>query len=99
MQLLFLQDIVVIFALSILVILCCHRLKIPSIVGFLLTGVLVGPHGLRFIQDAAIVETFAEIGIVLLLFSIGMEFSLKKIFEYRRFFFIGGAIQVILTLL
>jgi len=95
----FLQDLVIIFALSIAVILGCHRLKIPPIVGFLITGVLVGPHGLGFIKDSSVVEVFADVGIVLLLFAIGLEFSMTKILEYRRFFFIGGAIQVFLTFL
>jgi|694.fasta_scaffold01500_6 CPA2 family monovalent cation:H+ antiporter-2 len=94
-----LHDIVVIFGLSILVLLICHRMRIPAIVGYLLTGVLCGPHGLGLIHDEADVETLATIGIVLLLFIVGMEFSLKKIFEYKRYFLIGGFAQVILTVL
>lgn len=94
-----LREMVIIFGLSIAVILACHRLKIPSIVGFLLTGVLVGPHGLGLIQNVDDVDILAEIGIILLLFSVGMEFSLKKIFEYRRFFVIGGLTQILLTVL
>lgn len=92
-----LREIVIIFGLSIAVILGCHRLKIPAIVGFLLTGVLAGPHGLGLIQKVEDVDILAEIGIILLLFTVGMEFSLKKIFEFRRFFLIGGLAQVLLT--
>lgn len=99
MELSFLREIVIIFSLSIAVILLCHRLKVPAIVGFLLTGVVVGPHALGVIKEVANVEVFAEIGIVLLLFSVGMEFSLSKIFEYRRFFLIGGFTQVGLSVL
>lgn len=92
-----LRELVIIFGLSIAVILACHRLKIPAIVGFLLTGVLAGPHGLGLIQKVEDVDILAEIGIILLLFTVGMEFSLKKIFEYRRFFVIGGFTQIFLT--
>lgn len=99
MDLPFLREIVLIFSLSIGVILACSRFKIPPIVGFLLTGVLAGPHGFALMNSVDDVETFATIGIVLLLFTVGMEFSLKKIFEYKRYFLIGGAAQVGLAVL
>lgn len=99
MEIPLLREIVIIFALSILVILLFHRLKIPAIVGFLLTGVLAGPHGLGLIKNAEDVDILATVGIVLLLFTVGMEFSLKKIFEYSRFFVLGGLSQVLLTIL
>jgi monovalent cation:H+ antiporter-2, CPA2 family len=94
-----LPEMITVFGLAILVILVCHRFKIPAIVGFLITGVMVGPHGLGFINAVDDVDFLATIGIVLLLFCVGMEFSLKKIFEYKRYFLIGGAIQVCLTVL
>lgn len=99
MEIPLLREIVIIFGLAILVILACHRLKIPAIVGFLLTGVLAGPHGLGFIKAVHDVDFLATIGIVLLLFTVGMEFSLKKIFEYRRYFLIGGTAQVLITVI
>jgi K+:H+ antiporter len=91
------QDITVIFALSIGVLLICHRLRIPSIVGFLITGILCGPHGLGLIDDLDDVQTLANVGIVLLLFTVGMEFSIKKLLEYKRFLLIGGVLQVLFT--
>lgn len=94
-----LKDIIIIFGLSIVVLLLCHRIHIPTIVGFLFTGVLCGPHGLALISNPLNVETLATIGIVLLLFSIGMEFSLKKILQLKRFFLLGGSLQVLLTVL
>lgn len=99
MEIPLLKEIMIIFILSIIVILFCYKIKLPTIVGFLITGVLVGPHGFGFIQDVYDVEMLANIGIVLLLFSVGMEFSVKKIIEYKRFFFIGGVLQVFLTTL
>lgn len=92
-----LDEIVIIFSLSILVLLLCHRLRIPTAVGFLLTGVLCGPYGLGFIKNIEDVQTLADIGIVLLLFTIGLEFSFNKIFLYKRFFLLGGTLQVVTT--
>ena len=94
-----LKDIVVIFSLSVAVLLVCHRLKIPAIVGFLFTGILAGPHGLGLVAHVEDVSTLSEIGIVFLLFSVGMEFSFDRLKEVKRYFFIGGGIQVSLTIL
>ncbi len=92
-----LPEIVMIFLLSIAVLLFCHRIHLPNVVGFLLTGMLCGPHAFGLIQDEAEGQILAQMGIVLLLFTVGMEFSFKRIFEYRRYFFIGGLLQVGLT--
>lgn len=94
----FLQQSVTILAAAVAVILVCARLRIPSVVGFLLTGILIGPSGLRLVGDPAQVELFAEIGVVFLLFSIGLEFSLERLRQIRRFFFLGGSLQGALTL-
>ena len=93
------NDIVVIFGLSIAVLLLCHKIKLPSVVGFLFTGVICGPHALGLVKGEADVQTLASLGIVLLLFTVGMEFSFKKILESKRFFVIGGGLQVFLTVL
>ena len=97
MEIPILKDLLVIFALSIGVLLVCHRLKIPTIVGFLLTGVICGPQGLQLVESTEYVDRLANIGIIVLLFIIGLEFSLKRIIEFKRFFLIAGPIQVILT--
>jgi CPA2 family monovalent cation:H+ antiporter-2 len=93
----FLRDAVVVLAASIAVLLLCARFRIPSVVGFLLTGILIGPSGLRLVERSEQVELFAEIGVVFLLFSIGLEFSLERLRQIRRFFFAGGALQTSLT--
>ena len=90
----FLIETVVILAAAIGVLLASHRLRIPPIVGYLLTGVMIGPSGLALIPDTAQVELFAEIGVVLLLFSIGLEFSPSRLRHLRRPFLIGGSVQV-----
>ncbi len=94
----FLRDAVVVLAALTLVVLVCHRFRIPSVVGFLLTGVLIGPSGLRWVPEREAVEVFAEIGVVFLLFSIGLEFSLERLRQIRRAFFLGGSIQSLLTI-
>lgn len=94
-----LQDMGVIFLLASVVTLVCHRLQISEIIGFLLTGMLAGPYGLGLIDDAHTVELLAEIGVVLLLFTIGMEFSLGQLAQIRRSMLIGGSFQVLGTVL
>jgi len=98
MEIPLLNDIVIIFGLSIAVLFICHRLRVPAIVGYLLTGVLAGPHGLGLIGAVHEVEILAEIGVVLLLFTIGIEFSLKSLLQIKRLALIGGPLQVLLTL-
>ena len=93
-----LQQTVTILAAAVAVILVCARLRIPSVVGFLLTGLLIGPSGLALVHDPEQVEVFAEIGVVFLLFWIGLEFSLERLRQIRRFFFLGGSLQAVLTL-
>lgn len=94
-----LPEIITIFALSIGVLLICHRVHLPNVVGFLLTGMICGPHALKLIPDESQVQVLAHLGIVLLLFTVGMEFSFKRILEYRNYFFVGGLLQVGLTVL
>ncbi len=94
----FLNDLVIVFCLCIAVLLTCYKFKIPSIVGFLITGVLCGPTAFKLISDAHTVEILAEIGIVLLLFTIGMEMSKEELKRLKRPISISGTSQVFLTL-
>jgi CPA2 family monovalent cation:H+ antiporter-2 len=94
-----LGDIIVIFGLSAAAVFVCNRLKIPSVVGFILTGVVAGPNGLSLISAPEEVEAIAEIGVVLLLFTIGMEFSLKDMARIKKPMFLGGSAQVAATTL
>lgn len=99
MQVPLLTEIVIIFGLATVVLLICHRLRVPTIIGFLLTGIIAGPHGLGLIEAVHEIETLAEFGVVLLLFTIGIEFSLKSLLQIKRSVLLGGAIQVLLTIL
>ena len=92
-------DIIIVLALAILVITIGTRLKIPGVVGFLLTGIVVGPYGLGLVKDAQMVEVLAEIGIIFLLFTIGMQFSFKTLFEMKKIVLVAGTLQVVLTIL
>jgi len=89
-----LTDFVVIFGLAVAVIFACHRLRVPAIVGLLITGVLAGPYGLGLISATHEVEIMAEVGVVMLLFTIGLELSLKDLVALRRPVLLGGATQV-----
>src|SRR6185437_14411101 len=93
-----LSDLLTLFALSVAAALAFHRLRLPPIVGFLITGVISGPYGFGLIRNVADVESLAEIGVVLLLFTVGLEFSLQHLARLRRFLFIGGALQVGVTI-
>ena len=97
MHLLF--QIVLVLALSAVVVFLGQKLKIPSIVGFLVTGVVVGPGFLGLIEEPETVDLLAEIGIIMLLFTVGMEFSIRQLFNIRKTVFLGGGLQVGLTLL
>ncbi|MHC1575955.1 MAG: cation:proton antiporter domain-containing protein [Methanosarcinaceae archaeon] len=94
-----LNDITIILGLSIFIIYICHKARLPLIMGFLLTGMLVGPHGFGLISALHEVELLAEIGIVLLLFAIGAEMSLKDLWHMRKAVLLGGFLQVSLTIL
>lgn len=99
MEIPLLTDLVILAILSIGVLLLCARCRIPSVVGLLLTGVLSGPHGLALIARVSEVEVLAEIGVILLLFVIGIEFSLKRLMRIKRLVLMGGALQVGITAL
>ena len=94
-----LNDILVIILLSVVVLYVCHRMHLPIIVGFLLTGVIAGPHGLGLVREIEAVKTLAEAGIVLLLFTIGMEFSFRSLLQIRKTVLLGGSLQIALTIL
>jgi len=99
MEIGFLKTLVIIFGVSASVIFLLHKLRIPSIVGFLTAGVLLGPHGFGLIRDIHEVELLAEIGIILLLFTVGLEISLKNLKRIRSTVLGGGFSQVLLTFL
>lgn len=95
----FMKDFVIIFSVAVTINFIFHRLGIAPIVGYLIAGVLLGPSMLGVIKDAGMIEVMAEVGVILLLFLIGIEFSIDEIIKLNRIVFIGGYLQVFLTTL
>jgi CPA2 family monovalent cation:H+ antiporter-2 len=89
---------VALFAVSALLAYVCHRLRLVPIVGFLIAGVLIGPHALGLVRDLELISSTAEVGVILLLFTLGVEFSLDKLARIRRYILVGGSLQVGLTM-
>ena len=95
---LILRDVLVIFLVAIPIVLIAHRMNLPSIVGFLLTGIVIGPEGLGLISDAARIDLLAEVGIALLLFHVGLEFSAGNLKGLKKIIIGSGLIQVLVTI-
>jgi monovalent cation:H+ antiporter-2, CPA2 family len=95
----FLRELIIVLTATIAIVFVFQKLRLPTIVGFLLAGVIIGPHGFQLIQSVSQVETLAEIGVVLLLFTIGVEFSLETILSVQRRVVWAGLFQVVLTTL
>lgn len=94
-----LRDLAVIFAVSVLVILAFYRLKLPALPGFIVAGMLLGPNALGLVPEPRDVEGLAEVGVILLLFTIGIEFSLSRLREMGRQILGAGLAQMGFTLL
>jgi CPA2 family monovalent cation:H+ antiporter-2 len=95
----FLTDIVLLLAASIPIVVLLRRVQLPSVAGFVVAGALFGPHALSWIRSVEEVEALAEIGVALLLFTVGLEFSLPRLLLLKRALLVGGFGQVALTLL
>ncbi|MFH5885307.1 cation:proton antiporter [Halalkalibaculum sp. DA3122] len=95
----FLNELVALFLVSVGIAYLCYRLKLVPIVGFLIAGVIIGPNALALVPDQELVDILAEIGVILLLFTIGIEFSLEKLNRIRKAILVGGGFQVTLTTL
>jgi CPA2 family monovalent cation:H+ antiporter-2 len=88
------SDLLVIFAVSIAVVFIFHKFRLPTIAGFLAAGALIGPYGLNLVSDLQQVHRIADMGVVLLLFTIGIEFSLAHLAAARRVLLLAGPLQV-----
>ncbi len=91
-------DLLIILLVSVPVAYICLRLKLPLLVGLMLTGIAIGPSAFGLIKEISAIEVLAEIGVMLLLFTIGLEFSVKRLAEMKRLVLIGGGLQVGLTI-
>lgn len=91
------ENILLVIGASIVIVALFQRLRLPSIVGFILTGALIGPYGLGWVSEAEAIRLLAELGVVLLLFSLGVEFSIDKLIQLRHYVLRAGIAQVSLT--
>lgn len=94
MELPLLKEVVIILGLSVLIILAFQRIKMPAILGFLITGMVAGPNGLKLISASHEVEVLSEMGVIFLLFIIGIEFSIKGLVKVKQTVLFGGFMQV-----
>src|SRR4026209_2412278 len=92
-----LEELLIVLAVTIAIVYLFQKLRVPAIVGFLLAGVVIGPGGWGLIKNVGQVETRGDIGLVLLLFTIGIEFSLETILSMQRRILFAGLLQVLLT--
>jgi CPA2 family monovalent cation:H+ antiporter-2 len=95
----YLKDLLIILGGALVVVAALQRLRIPSIAGFILAGILIGPHGLSLVSDSGEVQLLAEIGVALLLFGIGLELSLAKMRRLWKLAVFGGILQVCSTIM
>ncbi len=98
-QYVIIKEIVIILLVSIPIIFLFKKNNIPSILGFLVTGMIIGPYGFKLISNLQNIEAMAEIGVILLLFTIGLEVSFGKLLRMKKILFLIGCSQIILTIL
>lgn len=90
----YLQDLVIILSFALIIVIVFHKINLPPIAGFILSGVFVGPQGLGLINDHHQVEVLSEIGVALLLFGIGVQLDLKKMKRLWKMILSAGILQV-----
>src|SRR5574340_1628576 len=94
-----LQLLLILLAVAVGVVVLCRILRLPVMLGYLIVGILIGPHALAWIPDAAEPRHLAEFGVVFLMFSIGLEFSLARLKAMQYTVFGLGGAQVVATML
>lgn len=92
-----LKEVTILFAVAICIVFICSKIRLPAIIGYLFTGMLLGPHGLALFDAMYEIELLAEIGIVFLLFTIGVELSIAELLRLKKPVFLGGGLQVGVT--
>ncbi|PKN88610.1 MAG: hypothetical protein CVU51_03925 [Deltaproteobacteria bacterium HGW-Deltaproteobacteria-1] len=93
----FFHQLIIILGFSIPVIYIFNKIKLPSIIGFLITGILIGPFGLKLIDDVAGIQLMADIGVAFLLFTIGIEIQLSRFLKHLTEILLTGGLQIMCT--
>lgn len=91
------QDLVLLLLVSLPINILFHRFRLPSVMGFIAAGLVIGPYGLKLVADLESVDKLAEIGVVLLLFVVGLEFSLGRLLKNLTRILKAGGVQILLT--
>ncbi|MCQ1536082.1 potassium transporter KefB [Methanosarcina sp. KYL-1] len=99
MELSLLAHVDILLGFAVLILTIFYKFQVPPVLGFLVTGVLVGPHGLGILGEGPNVEINAELGIIFLLFTIGVDLSLKELWKMKKAVLAGGALQILFTTL
>jgi monovalent cation:H+ antiporter-2, CPA2 family len=93
----FFHQLIIILGFSIPVIYVFNKIKLPSIIGFLITGIIIGPFGLKLIDDLAGIQLLADIGVAFLLFTIGIEIRLSRFLKHLSEILLTGGLQILCT--
>lgn len=94
-----LQPVLILLAIAVLAVVVFRLLRLPPMLGYLLAGVIIGPHALGWIPETDETRHLAEFGVVFLMFSIGLEFSLPKLVTMKRIVFGFGTTQVVISII
>ena len=96
----FIQDLAVIMLVAGVVTILFHRLKQPVVLGYIVAGFIIGPHTPPFglIHDEGTIKTLAELGVIFLMFCLGLEFSLRKLFKVGATAFIAAFLEIVLMI-
>jgi CPA2 family monovalent cation:H+ antiporter-2 len=93
------KDIVLILLVSLPIIFLFRKINLPSITGFLIAGMLIGPYGFHIISDIEVIQSMAEMGIILLLFTIGLEVNPNSLYKMKKLLLYSGGFQVALSVI
>jgi monovalent cation:H+ antiporter-2, CPA2 family len=98
-QFIIIRDIVLILLVSLPIIYIFRKINLPSITGFLIAGMLIGPYGFHIISDTGDIQTMAEMGVILLLFTIGLEVNPASLYKMKKLLLYSGGFQVALSII
>ena len=96
-QIPYFKEMLVFLLASVTIVPLLQRLKASPVLGYLVVGLVIGPHGLALIQESEGIETFAKLGVVFLLFMIGIKLSLERLITMRKYVFGLGTLQILVT--
>jgi len=92
-----LRDLVIVMGSCLLAVSLLGRLRVPSVVAFLVAGILIGPGGAGLVTSQASIEGLAKVGVVFLLFSVGLQFSVSELLRLKNYVLVGGGLQMLGT--